>query len=71
MDGAKNCSLGFPKVSGTFVRPQTKGYDILGSILGFPYLGALPFKAERLGCGNQGLLGVVFRAYRPAKELKS
>ena len=44
---------------------------MLGSILGFPNLGALPFKAERLGCGNLGVLGAAFGTYHPAKERKS
>ena len=37
--------LGFPKSRGTFWGLSTKGYDILGSKLGSPYLRKLPCKA--------------------------
>ena len=35
---------GFPKIRGTlFEGPHNKNYSISGSILGFPYLGKLPY----------------------------
>ena len=35
---------------GTFLGvPHNKDYSILGSILGFPYFGKLPFRVEGLG----------------------
>ena len=35
---------GFPKIRGTLIGdPHNKDYSILGSILGFPYFGKLPF----------------------------
>ena len=33
---------GFPKLGTPFRGPDNKGYSILGSILGSPYLGKLP-----------------------------
>ena len=38
---------GFPKIRGTlFGDPHIKDYSILGSILGSPYLGKLPYTQE-------------------------
>ena len=38
---------GFPKIRGTFLEgPNNKDYSILGSILGSPYFGKLPFLHE-------------------------
>ena len=37
-------NLGFPKIRGTFFGcPYNKDYSILGSILGYPNFGKLPF----------------------------
>ena len=41
---------GFPKIRGTlFWNPHNKDYSILGSILGTPYFGKLPFRVHDLG----------------------
>ena len=38
---------GFPKIRGTFFGgPHNKDYTILGSILGFPCLGKLPYRGH-------------------------
>ena len=34
---------GFPKLGAPFWGPNNKGYSILGSILGSPYFGKLPY----------------------------
>ena len=36
----------FPKLGALFGGPQNKDYSILGSILGFPYLGKIPHRLE-------------------------
>ena len=39
---------GFPKIRGTFFGgPHNKDYSILGSLLGSPYFGKLPYISER------------------------
>ena len=43
-------SLGFPKIRGYhFGGLHNKDYNILGSILGSPYFGKLPFRVQGLG----------------------
>ena len=42
---------GFPKIWGTNLGPN-KDYSILGSILGSPYFGKLPFGFNELGLRN-------------------
>ena len=48
MEGVRGPVLpiwGFPKIKGTlFGGPNNKDYNILGSILGSPYFGKLPFR---------------------------
>ena len=47
----------FPKIRGTFSGgPYNKDYSILGSILGSPYLGKLPYIVVRLASGQILLL---------------
>ena len=51
---------GFPKVEGyPFGGPNNKDYSILGSILGSPHLGKLPYKAHREFDPFQGVVGVI------------
>ena len=39
--------LGFPQLRGTFFGgPYKKDYSILGSILGYPYFGKLPYLCD-------------------------
>ena len=45
--------MGFPKIRGTFLGIPSKDYSQLGSILGSPYLGKLPYG------GNTGLHRVI------------
>ena len=45
--GLKSEDLGgFPKLGVPFGGPNDKDYSILGSILGSPYFGKLPFKLQ-------------------------
>ena len=37
---------GFPKIKGTFWGPNNKDYSILGSILGSPNFGKLPYHVD-------------------------
>ena len=44
---------GFPKLGVPFWGPENRDYSILGSILGSPYFGQLPFRVEGLGFSAQ------------------
>ena len=45
MSGHLDIIWGFLKIRGTFLGgPHNKDYSILGSILGYPYFGKLPFQ---------------------------
>ena len=44
-DPAKGRFRGFPKLGVPFGGPNNKDHNILGSILGSPYFGKLPFRA--------------------------
>ena len=39
----------FPKLGVPFRGPNNKDYSILGSILGYPYFGKLPYLSKRDG----------------------
>ena len=57
---------GFPKIRGTlFGGPYNKGYSILGSILGSPYFGKLPYAARVPPSVVAGLFGLVGLACWP------
>ena len=60
---------GFPKLGVPFLGPQNKDYSILGSMLGSPYLGKLPYGLRSgalsrcpwiLGLGSEFFFGILF-----------
>ena len=59
---------GFPKIRGTvFGDPYNKDYNILGSMLGFPYFGKVPFSGLRK-CVKRVIQGYIgcYRVFLPA-----
>ena len=59
---------GFPNIRGTFLGgPYNKNYSILGSKLGSPYFGKLPFgfsdACQDLRCGGNWVSGIGFEEF--------